>query len=223
MGDVLNIVSENYNESLASFFPYEDVIDDAGFPGFIHVFGNQATFSRSLTGEIYQITPELHLKPRYKINFGKHAWPFSKEEMKERIDEIEAIFFQGGIMTIAHRLMETDEYFLFQTFMSEGDPNRRVVDQEEEKWLCILHKPSKRLIAIHEVENDLPNGIFAFPISYIGNRLLSVVSGEKIPLTTLKNIIGELDFESNSESLNTNAINPVLMEFSFNASFFENK
>ena len=177
---VLRIMTADFQQTVKGFFPYEEVLDDASFSGLLTSYQDNYSYARPIYGDIYTIDNKSHLLPRYKIDFGKHSWPITMEEIKNNQDSMEELFFKGGIMTIVHRLLETKNYFVFQTFMINKDEKRNKLDYTKDRWWCIYKKGGDKCFAIHKIINDIDGGVFSFPIATSGNLFVSRILAESL-------------------------------------------
>lgn len=209
---VLKIMSVNLSDTYAEFFPYQENHDDASFPGYLTSFNNTYSFAKPLYGYVYTIKANLKTKLRYKIDFGKYSWPIDMDKIEKDQKLSEELMRKGNIMTVVHRLLETKEYFMFQTLMIDPLNERKKLDYNEDRWLCIYNKKSNKCYAIHKVINDIDGGSFSFPQTTDGNKLVSIIQPEqllmennvKTPMITnekkaneLKRLVDTLDIFSN--------------------------
>lgn len=216
--NVLKVVSADFVEVAAEFFPYEEVLDDASFAGLLTSYKNTYSYSRPIYGHIYGIDSNYNIRPRYNIDFGKHSWPIEMNDIKLNQEMSEQLLFRGNIMTIVHRLSETENYFIFQTFMIEEMANRNKLDYSKDRWLCIYQKGTDKIYAIHNIKNDIDGGVFSFPITTYGNLFMSVIQAEalisdsSVDTITLLDMVKYKELENLIDSLDI-FNNPVLLTY----------
>lgn len=168
--NTLKVISRDYQRLESSFFPYTDVAGNSCFPGQISIFNKQVNFLRSYVDEVWTLK-DNGVSPRFKIDFGKYAWPITEQQMDSSEDRFEQLFIEEDIMSILHDVNETDQHFLFKTYMTNAD-----FVAGEDEWLVIHKKGTDVAYAIHNIVNDLDQQVFRFPSMTLGNSLISVVS-----------------------------------------------
>ena len=178
--NVLKIVDADFEKTIIDYFPYEEAHDDLPFRGFLCSYNNNYSFARSLYNQIFSLDNNYNLRLRYNLDFGSHNWPISAEQISENPAETEKIFRKGGIMSVVHRLLETQGQFVFQTLTMNPEGKNKYGSNYENGWLCIFDKTTEKSYAIDKIVNDLEGGIFTFPIATDGEQFISVLSPEAI-------------------------------------------
>ncbi len=219
---VVSIVSNDFSKTLNSFFPYEEVLDDAPFPGFLSYHNDSFTYVKTILGEFYTINEKMEAVPRFKVDFGKHQWPVDLEVLKSDQEEVEKLFLQGGIMSIAHRLCENPDYLTFHTLMIDRDKGYRKIVESRDRWLCIFNKANEQLYAIKQVINDIDNVPFSFPIAVDNDYFVGVLSPELLhrQRSLHQDISGyDLHILNLMDTVNDTS-NPILIKFKFRSDLF---
>ncbi|MFQ3215247.1 MAG: hypothetical protein ACI9C9_002793 [Marivirga sp.] len=213
---VLMITNSDYDRVLKAYFPYEEVFDDASLPGFLIGENLEFTYVKPGLGEFYKIDSTMNVKPYFKIDFGPYKWPLSKEQIQADQENSEKVFFKGNVMSLVHRLSETDNYLTFLTVMCSPEEEAKQLDLIKHRWFCIYDKRKVKLYIIKKIINDIDGGLFANPIVGTGNTFTGVLSPEELidyfkeesakdnASKDLKKLVDSLTFSSN----------PVLMQYS---------
>ena len=175
--NTLRVFSSDYQRLESSFFPYTDVAGNSCYPGQISIFNNQVNFLRSYVDEVWTLK-DNNVTPRFKIDFGKYAWPITEEEMNNDEDRFTDLFIEEDIMSVLHDVNETDQYFLFKTYMTNAN-----FLAEEDEWMVIHEKGTNLAYAIHNVVNDLNDQAFRFPKTTWGDDLISIIPEKTLPST----------------------------------------
>jgi|JI9StandDraft_2_1071091.scaffolds.fasta_scaffold01262_13 hypothetical protein len=219
---VISILSSDLKDIGSTYFPYEEVLDDAPLSGVLNKYGTDFTYVKPVLAEFYTIDQEGKLKARFTADFGKYRWPIDVETMKADQSAAEELFFNGDIMSAIHRLCENKDYLTFHSIMIDKKNAPSPIKDDRDRWLCIFNKTSNKLYAIKKVINDIDGLPFSFPISTEGEDFISVLSSELLTKTDLKKETNSNREASVKNMLDTlgNASNPVLVKFKFRSTLF---
>jgi hypothetical protein len=215
---IISIASNDLNKIYKSYLPYQEVLDDSPFPGFLTRHDSKFTFAHTVTGELYYIDEQMNFLPRFKVDFNPHHWPLSKDEIIKDQDRAEVLFNQGGVMSVIHRLCETDDFLTFHTLMVNRDNINHSAKPSPDTWFCIYDKAKRELYAFKEVINDIDGGPFPLPLAVEKNNFLGVISSEHLLNTSNKNTLNESfpehynTLKALKDSLNISS-NPILMRY----------
>lgn len=202
---VLKLMSKDLNRTYKNFFEYEEYLDDVPVPGLMSYNGDEFSFAKTLYDKVMVLDSNFDFNTKYQFDFGKYKWPLSVNEMKKKWNEAERKFLNGGIMSVVHRIMDTKTHFVFQTYMvdKEGYPD------DEDRWLCIYDKTTKKCYAIHKVINDIDNGIFEFPVKETNGEFISFLDAEEMLGSSMK--------QNNPSKFSINEIglfsNPIMLKY----------
>ncbi|MFZ2906540.1 MAG: 6-bladed beta-propeller [Cyclobacteriaceae bacterium] len=212
---VVSIVSNDFEHVKKTFFPYEEVLDDAPFSGLLSYYSGAFTYVKTALGEFYTVNKKGDCNLRFVVDFGKYRWPIDKETMKSDQEKTEEMFFNGGIMSIAHRLCESGNYLTFHTLMIDEKNAPSKINDDRDRWLCIVDKSANKLYAIKTIINDIDGLPFAFPISTDGEYFLSVLSSELFKDGAIPETSKQYPKTSNTLAALNKVSNPVLVKFKF--------
>ncbi|WP_421874905.1 6-bladed beta-propeller [Marinoscillum sp.] len=220
---VLYLLDSTYTTIEQSYFPYENVIDDAPFPGYMTSYDGHMTYTKPLLGEYYQFNSSNGQKEfEMKVDFEPYGWPISRKELTSETEAVEEVFRKGNVMTMSHQLTETEGFITLWTLMRDPDFVSDDPYDFGDPWLCIYHKKSGKLLAVQNVINDLDDGLFALPIATHRDQLIGVLNVERLleqaepgssmqSTSSIAQIMDSLTQESN----------PVLMRYRLNDGLFD--
>lgn len=219
---VVSLVSNDLKNIKETYFPYEEVLDDAPLSGLLSRYGTEFTYVKPVLAEFYTIDQDRKIKLRFTANFGKYRWPIDVETMKSNQEETEELFFNGDIMSLPHRLCENKEYLIFHTIMIDKKNAPSQIKDERDRWLCIFNKSTNKIYAVKNIVNDIDGLPFNFPISTEGEYFISVLSSEQLNNTDSQIMTNSNPYPSVKSVLDTlgNASNPILVKFKFRSSLF---
>lgn len=175
---ILKILSKSLVEVHAEFFPYEETLDDGSSPGLLFNYKGTYSCSMPVFGQIYGLDSNYNVFPRFKFDFGKYSWPRDLYALKKDQSKMEDIFFKGNVMSVIHRICETEQYFVFQTYMISESNKSSEIDEDNDKWWCIYDKKNEVCYAIHKIVNDIDGGSFSFPITSYSENFVSIIDSD---------------------------------------------
>ena len=219
---VISILSNDLEDVVTTYFPYEEVLDDAPLSGVLNKYGTDFTYVKPVLAEFYTINQLGKLKARFTADFGKYRWPIDVEAMKANQSAAEELFFNGDVMSAVHRLCENKDYLSFHTIMIDKKNAPSSIKDVRDRWLCIFNKTTNKLYAIKSVINDIDGLPFSFPISTEGEDFISVLSSEQLSnegsaAETNPNLHSSVKSMLDTVS---NASNPILVKFKFRSNLF---
>lgn len=219
---VISILSNDFKEVTKTYFPYEEVLDDAPLSGLLTKHNQEFTYVKPVLAEFYTIDHEGKLTGRFTADFGKYRWPIDVETMKANESAAENLFFEGNIMSAVHRLCENSDYLTFHSLMIDKANAPSKINDDRDRWLCIFVKKDNKVFAIKKVVNDIDGLPFSFPISTEGEDFISVLSSEQLTDPGIKILTGSTRHASVKSMLDTlkNDSNPILVKFKFRTPLF---
>jgi len=195
---VISIMDSSYSRISESYFTYEEVLDDAPFPGLLNLGHNRFVYSKPLLNEVYEIGESGRLESIFKIDFGNFNWPISAEQIQVDQTKSEKLFSKGKIMSIVHNLIDSKDYLTFNVIKAENSG----LNDDKDTWWCVYNKVTEQLNCYHTIKDDF-NGLEmkdplynrdGFFYSFVDvESILDNTSNENVGLDSLK---GNLNYLS---------------------------
>jgi len=188
---VISIMDSSYSKISESYFSYQEVLDDAPFPGLLNVGYNRFVYTKPLLNEIYEIGESGRLESIFKIDFGRYNWPISADQIQNDQSKSEELFSNGMIMSIVHNLLDSKDYLTFNVIKAENSG----LNDEKDTWWCVYNKRTEELDCYHTLIDEvnglkIKNPVYTedeyFYSTVDVESILDTSSGESIVLDSLK-------------------------------------
>jgi hypothetical protein len=182
----IQVLEPNLSKELMGWLPYQSGIDSF-FPNQLSSTSSVTRYVHPIYGFILSLNDDLEATQSYQIDFGEYSWPISWEQFVADPEEAERLFFEGGIMTMCHNLLEDDDFIYLNALTHEAAHTPRKLDGTETKWLLLIDKKSGEGYAAPQiVAEDLPAG-YQFPIARTEDAFVSLIIDDQENFEEVKN------------------------------------
>lgn len=183
----IQLLNHSSFEENKGWLPYQEGLDDAPFSNVLAYFDDQIRYIHPIYGFIFTIDEKLQARKTYSLDFGEYSWPLEWEQFVADQEEAERLFFEGGIMTMCHNILEDDNFIYLNALTQETSHTPRKLDGTETKWLLLIDKKSGEGYAAPQiVAEDLPPG-YQYPIARTEDAFVSLIIDDQENFEEVKN------------------------------------
>lgn len=176
--NTIQVVDREMSKEIRGWLPYEEIFDDASPGNLLSNSENKTRYIHPIYGYIFTINEDLEATKDFILDYGKYSWPISWDQFTRDQEETERLFFEGGIMTMAHNILEDDRFIYLNALTQETEHRPLKLDGTALKWLVVIDKLKGEAFAAPSLNIDNIPVSYQFPIAKKGNYLVSLITHE---------------------------------------------